>query len=507
VARVAQASDFFSILHMYGIHQTQSQSPGPVYHNSSEPFQRQPTKAPCILLGVCLFCAFLLAAVPREVFAHVTETISPLAVKIQAVTPPLLPADRFVPHRSIGPNAQEAAALTAPTLVFGTVGTVGLFWFLLPISALGLWVAVIYFSNVLLPKPLPDVLLEFLKNRAIDRTLAVFQRGAGLEGWEDVDSHATIPRPELIGELKKFIRSYPYIVFFNVEGCGKSTAIRQACRKLDPAGGMVYFHVPLNQKDFAKELAAVLGMTSPNDWGLLSEVLNRPNDIAWDTLGQILESAAEKYKAQSSGNSRAVLIFDGVERLAAKEPMFFDALLYFSKQCFYHDSLGIIFVGTQYVSLPFIENGGSVGELARRLKTEHLDIPDADAIEYLVSRGAARPMAEKLVQSVTGGRLELLKEAAVMQNFLTYEEISDRFTAPMKHKLEALEVSPDNDLFRTLLDAPSKKMKRSEAWKILPWATILTLRRAGILTETARYEVTFHSRPVEIAIRELLSEQ
>jgi len=137
-----------------------------------------------------------------------------------------------------------------------------------------------YVSNVLLPKPLPDVLLEFLKNRAIDRTLAVFQRGAGLEGWEDVDSHATIPRPELIGELKKFIRSYPYIVFFNVEGCGKSTAIRQACRGLDPAGGVVYFHVPLNQKDFAKELAAVLGMTSPNDWGLLSEVLNRPNDIA-----------------------------------------------------------------------------------------------------------------------------------------------------------------------------------------------------------------------------------
>lgn len=73
-------------------------------------------------------------------------------------------------------------------------------------------------------------------------------------------------------------------------------------------------------------------------------------------------------------------------------------------------------------------------------------------------------MAEKLVQSVTGGRLELLKEAAVMQNFLTYEEISDRFTAPMKHKLEPKEprVKFKQRPERELLDYKNVRAQGSE---------------------------------------------
>jgi hypothetical protein len=91
------------------------------------------------------------------------------------------------------------------------------------------------------------------------------------------------------------------------------------------------------------------------------------------------------------------LVIDGVDALAREQPTFFDILQDFAKTAADSGTLCVVFVSSDKAAVERMKPRSSWSRARRPLEVG--DVPDADAVAYLVKRG---------VSIVTAGKVEIV---------------------------------------------------------------------------------------------------
>jgi hypothetical protein len=321
--------------------------------------------------------------------------------------------------------------------------------------------------------------------------LQTFESGGKL-GWDEGffnDADAVVKRPDVETQLKKFFYPTPeddpdasasYILIVGEHGTGKSTAVRRVVREREGINGAIYVRVPDDISYFGGVVASAVGMpdTEPS--------------ATWVRASLAIRGAAIKF--YDKHKRPAVLIIDGVELFAEKNPEFLANLQDFAKDRTDEGSLRMVFVSSD----------GSVLEQFQRRSAwsrahdpfEVGDISDKEAVEFLTRKGVAEEKAEEAVRDITGGRFELLND------YLHVSESNDAKRQQLfnetKKSLRLAGLSAHHELFRTLVaqkyvrDDPARDLCGDQHDQILR-----SLLDMNIIAAHPDYTFTFHSRHVE----------
>ena len=191
------------------------------------------------------------------------------------------------------------------------------------------------------------------------------------------------------------------------------------------------------------------------------------------------------------------LVIDAADLVAKKSEEFFHDLQEFAKKCADKKTMSVVFVSSEGVVLPLLMRASSWSRAHDPFEVG--DIPDVDAVTYLVKRGVPRDRAEDAVRTITGGRLALLiryvgSHATKTNDQIRTELETDTGSALLKEALAA-----DHALFRRL--AAVGRLNKREAEALVGASKLEALLTSNVLSAHPDRTYTFHARHVEIFIR------
>ena len=229
-----------------------------------------------------------------------------------------------------------------------------------------------------------------------------------------------IARTDLEKELFNLFHPSQGETFFGIvigpSGTGKTMAIRNFCRLYPSA--ILYFEVR-EVNFFAEELAKEAGIkTKPTNVfdimiGQLSNkyvhYLRLPNSSEIDKTAKVLhtlEEACLQYK-QKYGVV-PVLFLDATDLIAKCNKQLLISLITHAKFMANMNTLSIVFVSSEGSIMPLLKSVPGVNRATKIVEVN--DIPDKDAVKYLMMGGIANSMAKKIVDFL-GGRLVYLRSS------------------------------------------------------------------------------------------------
>jgi hypothetical protein len=285
--------------------------------------------------------------------------------------------------------------------------------------------------------------------------------------------------------------------------------VRSVVRNRTGVKGAVYVNAPTQLADFSTTLASDVAF-QPAALDVEGGVARRisattkeerspsPSEeplATWLPLHKALAAAAVKFKEKHK--RPAVLIIDSAEIIAKDNPAFFAKLQDFAKQMTDAGNLRLVFVSSDGTVLEQMQSR-SAWSRAHKEVYEVGDIPDADAVKYLVGRQVPHGQAEEAVRTITGGRFELLTDYVKVYAAVGNAATRDKLHAKVDETLRrSIKLSSDHVLFRTLLTR--RVVDSATADALVQEATLKALLAANILAAhpdpTKAY--TFHSRYVE----------
>jgi KaiC/GvpD/RAD55 family RecA-like ATPase len=366
------------------------------------------------------------------------------------------------------------------------------------------------------------VLWPYRPSAVPDRVLAAFVEG-GLPGWDQefsADARANSKTSTVIADLERFI--FPqdgdtkYVVIVGEHGTGKSTAVRSVVRNRTGDKGAVYVNTPLDVYKFSRVLATAVDFT----W----DVIDLPGGVrrmlsltakeettpkrADEPLGSFtavagaIAAAAVKFKQQHG--RPAVLIIDSAEIIAKDNPAFFAKMQDFAKQMTDAGNLRLVFVFSDGTA-PEQMQSRSAWSRAHKQVYEVGDIPDADAVKYLVEGRVPQTQAEEAVRTITGGRFELLTDYVNVYAAAGNATTRDNLYRQVQKGLDEVNVDSRHAIFRDLLE---NKRIDDHAARLL-WGGESTVIRAllakNIIAAHPDNTFSFHSRYVETFFQSVFS--
>ena len=356
----------------------------------------------------------------------------------------------------------------------------------------------------------------FLGESAVSRRMvAAFEYGGAQTGrlrattslpWDVEfranDALASVPRPVLIADLKALLRpeaTSQYALVVGESGTGKSTAVRNAVRSLPSPKGAIYFSTPVLVASFSSNLARAVGYAPPFDplasvfgWlGGQAPSTPRADGVAWPELFRALQEAATRFHKKHK--RPAVLVIDASDYVAKKDPLFFLDLQDFAKRCADMGTLRVVFVSSEGVALPLMSASSAWSRALPPYEVQ--DIDDALAVDYLVDRGMARPAAEEVVRTVTGGRFALLLKVASAAAVKPIADIMNELDNKTDSTLKKLGVLPTHAFFHALV--AEGRVPSNKALDLLPSTTLDDLLTKNIIALHPDDAYTVHARHVE----------
>ena len=330
------------------------------------------------------------------------------------------------------------------------------------------------------------------------------------EQFVSADARARVPRPALLAQLIELLRpatTATYALVVGESGTGKSTAVRAAVRALPSPKGVVYFSAPERVARFSDELANAVGFFVPFNplasfyswWGGQTALTRDVEPHAqWAALRTMLPLAASAFR--TAHGRPAVLIIDAADYAAKKDPAFVSDLQDFAKVCADDGALRVVFVSSEGAALPLMR---AASARSRMRVLEVPDIPDADAVEHLVSCGVVRADATAAARDIAGGRFALLAQAAAAAEVGALAAFSDELNEGTAATLAELKVAPTHNFFEALLMCG--RVKRSEALAELTSNELDALLARNILALHADGAYTVHARHIESWLRKARS--
>jgi hypothetical protein len=351
-----------------------------------------------------------------------------------------------------------------------------------------------------------------------DYVLETFESG-GKPNWDDgfrmKDAAAVVKRPDVEKKLKEFFYPTPngnlsasYVLIVGEHGTGKSTAVRRVVREREGINGAIYVSVPDDISYFGGVVASAVGMpdiTVDIKSGIIRRInqetkemndlpLSEEPSATWARASFVIQGAAIKFV--NKHKRPAVLIIDGAERLAQKNPEFLAKLQRFAKDRTDEGSLRMVFVSSDGSVLEQLQSRSAWSRA--RDPFEVCDISDKEAVEFLKGQGVEQEKAEEAVRDITGGRFELLRKFveswAANGTESTRQELYDK----IRKDLDAMKIDERHELFRTLVSQTS--LKERPARLLLgdrADTTLRTLLDKNIISAHPNLTFTFHSRHVE----------
>ena len=164
---------------------------------------------------------------------------------------------------------------------------------------------------------------------------------------------------------------------------------------------------------------------------------------------QPLVDAAAKFKAKHG--RPMVLIIDSADRLAKQCPAFLELLQDFAKKRADEGNLRIVFISSDGSALPLMMARSSWSR-AKKPPFEIGEIPDDQAVEYLMKKGIREDEAKLAVANLTGGLFVSLNDFATASlKGMTYEQLAEQRDRALRKRLLVLKVVADHALFRQLV--------------------------------------------------------
>ena len=339
--------------------------------------------------------------------------------------------------------------------------------------------------------------------------LSTFEAG-GVSDWDrsySGDLLASVERPQLEEELHKLLHpdiSKNYAVVIGGTGIGKSTAVRQAVRSLPSPKGVVYFMTPKEMETFSTDLAAQVGYrgkelnlgdalkrwiegTTKSDDGppVRSEPL-----ASWLPLKKKLVAAADEFFAKH--HRPMVLVFDAFDRVCKEDPDFALKLQALAKDGADTGHLRVVFVFSKDTALPLLTSQSAWKRALPPL--EVFDIPDFEAVNFLVGRDVEQARAEDAVRTITGGRfsdmLVFAGASATKSNDVIRQELDRR----IKSAVVDAGMQPTHPVFARLLSSPT--IPTAEVKRLLSQDQLKTLLVSNVLAVHADKTISFQTRHV-----------
>ena len=338
---------------------------------------------------------------------------------------------------------------------------------------------------------------------------SVFEAG-GVSGWDSCfikdQLLGHVDRPQVHQDITALLEpdaKAQYAVIVGAAGTGKSTAVRKALSKLSYPKGAVYFLPPSLLAGFSSALAKTLGFRRPIGWvdRVVRLFIGETNEqepalpstsephATWQKLEPCIFRAAVLYA--SKHKAPAVLVLDGMDLVAKKDPEFFLVIQDFAKKCADTGVLSIVLVFSEGRALPLLQSSSAITRAG--VIYEVGDISDQDAEKWLRKEyNVEATRAAALVAQVAGGRFPLLRMCGSSSK--SVDAISKELDIKVEEDLQQVGVPPTAPLFRALLSSAS--MERGEAHHLLPKHKVQELLSANILSAHPDRTYTFHDRHV-----------
>ena len=304
-----------------------------------------------------------------------------------------------------------------------------------------------------------------------DFVLETFESG-GKPNWDSsftLVEAANIKRPDLEKKLKELIYPTPdgklsssYFLIMGEPGTGKSAAMRRVVREHEGINGAIYVNVPDDTRLFGGCLALAVGLPGvvlDEKYGVIRRInheTEKMNDLplseepsaTWARASAVIREAANKFL--NKHNRPAVLIIDGVERLAQENPEFLAMLQAFAKLGTDKGCLRVVFVSSDGSVLEQFQSRSTKSWMLDQ-HFEIGDISDKAAVEFLKGQGVEQEKAEEAVRDITGGRFTLLRKFveswAAKGTETTRQELFDE----TRHALNMIKIDERHKFFRTLV--------------------------------------------------------
>ena len=351
-----------------------------------------------------------------------------------------------------------------------------------------------------------------------DSVLETFESG-GKPGWDSdfkkVDATADIKRPDVEKKLEEFFYPTPagdlsasYVLIVGEHGTGKSTAVRRVVREREGINGTIYVNVPDDIRFFGGVVASAMGMPD-TVVDIKSGVIRRINQetkevrelplseepsATWARASLVIRGAASNF--YDKHKRPAVLIIDAAERLAKKNPAFFEQLQDFAKDRTDEGSLRVVFVSSDGSVLEQFQSRSAWSRAIDPFEVG--DISDKAAVEFLTRKGVAEKQAEEAVRDITGGRFELLRKFVESWAAKGNESTRQELFKATRESLRLGGFDPTHKFFRALVSQkrididPARNM-----WGDKHIASLRALLEKNIIAAHPDLTLTFHSRHVE----------
>ena len=146
-----------------------------------------------------------------------------------------------------------------------------------------------------------------------------------------------------------------------------------------------------------------------------------------------------------------VLVIDSVDRIAETNPDFLGYLQDSAKEFADGGNLCFVFISSDGSTLPLMMANRSSWSRADE-PYEVGEIPDDQAVEFLMKNGISEDMAKRAVTNLTGGLfVSLNKFVSSNTRGMTYEHLVEQRDRALRGRLLVLKVSPNHALFRQLV--------------------------------------------------------
>jgi len=338
--------------------------------------------------------------------------------------------------------------------------------------------------------------------RAEDRVLRAFEEGRGLTGHGE--PAVRVDRSDLERVLKHKLRDSElrkYILIVGERGTGKSTAVTRSLSDSQTPNGAVYILCPVAVTKFSTNLAKLIDCIEPTDVGRgiqrriegttkqeESASTNEPQ-ATFSTLEDHLVAAAVKFKAKHK--RPAILVIDGADRLARKDPAFLTFLQEFAKDVADAGILRVVFVSSDGSTLPLMMASSAWSRAEDAFEVG--EISDEDAEDYLVRRRVCKEDAKLAVANLTGGLFVALERYLGKYNEVAFKDMLKKEDEELLNKVTAADVSSSHALFRELLRDRNVPISRTRQLG-MPRTTVDRLLAENVLSLHPNSTYTFHDR-------------